>query len=103
MAIDGGMIGPTTLALTSAISSFTQFLPNMAEIRKNDPVHNPEFAADVRMGELAAVTITMGVGVIVSSLTGHPAPTYVALVSCLGLIMLYESALRTERPMEAKE
>lgn len=101
--IDGGLIGPTSLALTSAISSFSQFLPNMADIRKNDPINNPEFAADVRMGELAAVAVTMGVGLIVSNLTGHPAATYVALVASLGFILLYESALRAQKPMEGKE
>ena len=87
--IDPALIGPTTLAISQAVGSFTTFLPSLSEIRKNDPVNNPEFTADVRMGEVAAVSITLGVGVIVSSLTGSSAPAIVALVACLGLIVLY--------------
>jgi hypothetical protein len=102
VAIDPGLIGPTTLAISQAVGSFTTFLPSLAEIRKNDPVHNPEFTADVRVGEVAAVAVTMGVGVIVSSLTGSNAPAFVALIACLGLIVIYESTLRADRPMEAK-
>jgi hypothetical protein len=100
--IDPGLIGPTTLAVSQAIGSFTTFLPSLAEIRKNDPIHNPEFAADVRVGEIAAVCVTLGVGVIVSSLTGSNAPSVVALITALGLIVLYETTLRAERPMESK-
>lgn len=100
--IDPGMIGPSTLAISQAVGAFNAFLPPLSEIRKNDPANNPEFAADVRMGEVAAVSITLGVGVIVSSLTGSSAPSVVALVASLGLIILYESTLRADRPMEVK-
>ncbi len=100
--IDPGMIGPTTLAVTQAVGSFSTFLPSLADIRKNDPINNPEFTADVRVGEIAAISVTLGVGVIVSSLTGHPAPAIVAFIASLGLIILYESTLRAERPMEGK-
>lgn len=100
--IDPNLIGPTTLAISQAVGAFNTFLPSISEIRKNDPVANPEFAADVRVGEVAAVTITLGVGAIVSSLTGSSAPTVVALVACLGLIVLYETTLRAERPLESK-
>lgn len=100
--IDPSLIGPTSLAITQAVGSFNAFLPSLAEIRKNDPASNPEFTADVRMGEVAAVSITLGVGVIVSSLTGSSAPAVVALIASLGLIVLYETTLRAERPLESK-
>ena len=102
MPIDPGLIGPTTLAISQAIGAFQSFLPPISEIRKNDPMNNPEFTADVRMGEVAAVSITLGVGVIVSSLTGSSAPAMVAIIACLGLIVLYESTLRATAPMEGK-
>jgi hypothetical protein len=100
--IDPSIVGPTTLAISQAVGSFNSFLPSIADIRKNDPVNNPEFTADVRTGEVAAVAITLGVGVIVSSLTGHPAPAIVALIAALGLVVLYESTLRREYPTEGK-
>ena len=102
MPIDPGLIGPTTLAISQAVGSFTTFLPSLSDIRQKDPANNPEFAADVRMGEVAAVCVTLGVGVIVSSLTGSNAPALVAFIAAFGLIVLYESTLRAERPLEAK-
>ena len=100
--IDPAMVGVTTMSLSQAIGAFTTFLPPIADIRKNDPTNDPEFTADVRMGEVAAVTITIGVGVIISGLTGSSAPALVALLAAVGLVVLYESALRRERPLESK-
>ncbi len=96
------IFGPATLAMGQSISAFNSFLPKFAEVRKTNPVDDPGFAADVRMGEVAAVIVTMGVGAIASSLTGSPAPLYTGLFMCLVLVFLYESALRAERPFESK-
>jgi hypothetical protein len=95
VAIDGGLIGPTTMGLTQSISLFQGFLPKFNDIRKEDPTHNPDFVQDVRMGELAAALLTLGIGAVMSSLTGTPYPALISLVSCLGLIALYETALRS--------
>ena len=100
--MDPSIIGPATLAVSQAVSAFTTFLPPIADIRKNDPANNPEFTADVRMGEVAAVSITLGVGIIASSLTRNNTPTLVALVASLGLIFLYESTLRADKPLEGR-
>lgn len=96
------VLGPATLSITQGISAFHSFLPPFSDIRKNDPMGDPEFAADVRMGEVAAVTTTLGVGLITSSLTGSPVPVYTAVVMSAVLVALYESTLRRQRPMEAK-
>ncbi len=96
------IFGPATLSMGQSISAFQAFLPKFTEVRKADPQNDPAFAADVRMGEVAAVVVTMGVGAIASSLTGSPAPLYTGLFMCLVLVFLYESALRAERPFEPK-
>jgi hypothetical protein len=93
-------IGIATLALTQGFAQFQAHLPKLSEIRKADPANDPEFTADVRMGEVAAFIGTMGIGVIVSSLTGDPLPTYISLIVCALLIGLYESVLRSYRPLE---
>lgn len=93
-------VGVAAIALTQGYAQFQAFLPKLSDIRKADPVNDPEFAADVRIGEVAAFVGTMGVGVIVSSLSGDPTPTYVSLVVSVLLILLYESVLRSARPME---
>lgn len=96
--IDPSLIGPTTLAISQAISSFQSFLPPISDIRKNDPITNPDFADDVRIGEIAAVAITLGVGAIVSSITGSNAPATVGLIVAIGLVILYETTLRKTKP-----
>lgn len=96
------LIGPSILALTQGISAFTTFLPPIAELRKADPMYDTSTAADVRLGEVAAVTLTVGVGVIASSLTGSPVPAFTAVVVAAALVCLYETTLRADRPFEAR-
>ncbi len=100
---DPNMLGPSTLAITQGIGAFTTFLPKLSEVRRADPVANPDIAADVRMGEVAAVALTVGVGVMVSSFTGSNMPAYTAVFVSLSLVCIYESALRADRPFERKE
>lgn len=102
MPVDPNLIGPSTLAISQAIGSFNAFLPKLAEIRKATPADDPSFAADVRTGEVAAVALTVAVGAIVSSLTGSHTPAVVSVVCAVGLVVLYESTLRADRPMEPK-
>lgn len=101
MPVDPSLIGPSTLAISQAVTAFNSFLPKLADIRKSHPTEDPAFAADVRMGEVAAVALTVGVGAVASSLTGSPVPTVVAVVVAVGLVLMYESTLRADRPMEA--
>jgi|tagenome__1003787_1003787.scaffolds.fasta_scaffold20984420_12 hypothetical protein len=96
------MFGPATFAVGQSVASFTAFLPKFSEVRQRTPNDDPSFAADVRMGEIASVTVSMGVGLIASSLTGSPIPAVVTLLVCLILVTLYESALNADRPMEPK-
>lgn len=94
------LFGPAMLGVTAGINTFASMLPKLTDIRKADPVNNPDVAADVRMGEVAGVTLTMGIGVIASSLTRSSVPTFTALVMCVILVGVYESALRADRPFE---
>lgn len=101
MPIDPGLIGPTTMGLTQSISLFQGFLPKFNDIRKENPLNNPDFVQDVRMGELAAALLTIGIGAVMSSLTGTPYPALISFISAVGLIMLYETALRANTIAEA--
>jgi hypothetical protein len=94
------IIGPATLTLTQSIGAFNTFLPPLSEIRRNDPANNPAFAADVRMGEIAAAALTIGVGAVTSSLTKSNVPILIGAMSALALVVLYESTLRRDRPLE---
>lgn len=94
-------VGTAALAITQGIGAFNNFLPKLSEVRKHS-INDPEFVADVRVGEFAAAALTVGVGAMVSSLTGDPVPTILAFIMAVGLIVLYESTLRADRPMEPK-
>lgn len=94
--------GTALLSVTQGISAFGAFLPKISEVRRADPVNNPDVAADIRMGEVAAATLTLGIGVIASSLTGSAVPVYTALLMATILVCLYESTLRAHRPFESK-
>lgn len=89
----------TTVALTTAVGAFYQMLPPISEVRKQATT-NSSFAADVRVGEIAATSIALGIGAISSSLSGSPTPIIVSAVFALGFIFLYESTLRGDRPLE---
>lgn len=102
MAVDPSLVGPASLAVTQTVAVFTTFLPKWDEIRQKDPAHNPEFAADVRMAEIGAVCVTVGVGVIASWLTGSPVPAAVSGFAALGMVFMYEVTLRSDRPLETR-
>lgn len=90
------VIGPSLLAVGQGVTSFTNFLPNFLDVRRASARDNPSFVKDVRTGELAAVVVTVGIGVIASSLTESPVPAYTSIVMSIILVGLYESVLRTE-------
>lgn len=96
------LIGPSTLALSQGISAFMTFLPSLSDVRKANPGEDVSMAADVRLGEVAAVALTVGVGAVASSLTGSPVPAVVAVTVSILMLCVYESTLRADRPMEPK-
>lgn len=94
------MMGAASLVIAQGVGSFSTFLPKFSDVRRGNPADQPDFAADVRMGEIAAVTVTMGVGAIASSLTGSAVPALSALAVCIILVVLYESTLTANKPLE---
>lgn len=96
------MLGAATIGLTQGLSSASQFLPKLSEVRRAHAEANPDIVGDVRMGEIATTVITIGIGAIVSSLTGSSIPTVVAGIIVLVIIVLYEVALRGENLMEPR-
>lgn len=101
--VDPSVIGPATLAVSQGVSAFTTFLPKISDVRKVDPANNPDVAADVRMGEVAAVALTVGIGAIASGLTGSNVPVLTSLVVSAALVLIYESTLRADKPFEPKD
>jgi|1185.fasta_scaffold06180_7 hypothetical protein len=95
------MFGPASMVLSQTISSFQSMLPSISEVRKASP-DDPDMAGDVRLGEIAASALAIGVGAIASSLLGDPLPVLIASFVAFALIVIYEQALRRNRPMDPK-
>lgn len=93
MASDPGL---ALLSATQAVALFQSFLPKFTEISATAPEDNPQLARDVRRGEFAAVMLTLGIGGMASSLTGSSTPAITAAIAAAGLVLLYESALRSD-------
>jgi hypothetical protein len=89
----------TTMAVTASLGAFYQMLPPISEVRKRS-TGEPEFAADVRMGEVMASAIAIGIGGIASSLSGSPLPAMVSVLFAGGLVIMYETTLKADRPLE---
>lgn len=95
-------VGVAAIALTQSFAQFQAYMPKLSEVRRADPSVDTDIVGDVRMGEIAAFVGSIGVGVIVASLTGDPTPAYVSVTVCLILIGLYESILRARNPLEGR-
>lgn len=91
MSDNRAAIGVATLAITQGYAQFNVFLPKLSDVRRAAP--GDGVGADVRVGELAAVAGTMGVGIIVSSLAGSKVPAFVSLLVCALMVGIYETVL----------
>lgn len=95
------VFGPASLAAGQTLSTFTTFLPRLSEVRKA-AADDPDMAGDVRLGEVAASAISIGIGVIASSLSGSPIPMYACAFIAVILIVVYESALNGNNILSPK-
>lgn len=99
MAVDGGIMAAATVSLGQSISAYSFFLPPLREVRQAT-VSSPVMRGDVRMGQIAAGVVSIGVGVMLSYLVGSAIPTVVALLTATMVGVIYETALNGERLFE---
>lgn len=87
------------LSITASIGVFDSLLPQFSDVRKS--LGEPDMANDVRMGEVAAFALVVGIGVTATVLTRSPIPATVSILSAAVLVIMYEAALQTT-PKEMK-
>jgi hypothetical protein len=100
--MDSAGVGMATLCMTQSLTLFQNFLPRFQEISAANPDEDAGMVADVRMGELAAVITTLGIGGMTSALSGSSVPAVVSAITAGGLILLYEYALANREASRAK-
>lgn len=103
MASSSDALGPAVIAIGQSVGAFQFFLPHLSEVRKSSIDTNPDVAGDVRLGEVAASALTLGIGFMVTSLSGSAYPMYVAVLMCFILVCVYETALRSNLPLQPKK
>lgn len=99
MAVDPAILGVAMTAVGTAANAFNSYLPRLSEVRRSH-ITDPGMVGDVRMGEVAAITVTIGVGVLASALTDSPMPAFTAAIMAVILVLIYETALKGENLFE---
>ncbi len=79
------------LAVTAAVGLFRELLPPLPDVRRSS---DPEMACDVRVGEVAGSALTIGIGAVMAVLLRTHTPLTLAVALALGLVIVYERALR---------
>lgn len=83
---------------TVGIGAFAAFMPHLSELRRCDGSFNRELVADVRMAESAGIGVTIAVGALVAILMREWYPMWIAVLTCAGMIALFEYTLNANRP-----
>lgn len=80
------------LSVSQSVVVFTALLPPFADVRKGNKA-DPNMRDDVRMGELAASALVIGIGIIASGVAGSPTPAMASVLCAVALVFMYETVL----------
>lgn len=88
-------LGPASIVMSNVTTAFIGFLPSFTEVRRAG-TDDREMKKDLKLGIVAAVSLGVGTGIIVSNLTGSPVPVVVSIVVSAILIGCFQAAMRSE-------
>lgn len=96
MMADAAGMGVASLAIGQATFAYTAFLPSLREVRRAEP-GDPLMRGDVLLGQVAAGSVTLSVGGLLSWMTQSRIPLWTSIA--IGAIMaaLYQYALTNQR------
>lgn len=89
---DAGVITAATVTIGQTVAAYSYFLPPLREVRQSDS-NDPTMRGDVLLGQVAAGSVAMSVGVLLTWLTGSSVPTYTTLFIAVVLSVIYQYAL----------
>jgi hypothetical protein len=100
MSVNNEVASTALLSITASISVFNSLCPPLHDVRRATG-GDIDVINDVRVAEIAAVSLTVAIGVTGSSLTNNPLPAALSILAAAALVVMYESVLRSE-PNERK-
>jgi len=92
--MNGEIASVSLLAITSSISIFNSLCPPLHEVRQATG-NNATVTNDVRVAEIAAVSLTVAIGLTGSGLTKSPVPAMLSIIAAGALVVMYESVLKS--------
>lgn len=95
MADTGAALAVSSIAIGQTVSAYQFFLPSLREVRQAGP-EDTAMAADVYMGQFAAGAVSVGVGVMLSFLTGSKLPAFMSAFIAIIIAGIYYYAQRTQ-------
>lgn len=96
---DPGALGAASIAIGQTVVAYQIFLPKLGDVRraeKGDPV----MRGDVLLGQLAAGSVSVMVGLMLTQMSGSRTPLMVSLFIAVLIGAIYQYALVGDRVME---
>lgn len=92
MAADGNAITASTVSIGQTVYAYSFFLPKISEVRRAEPT-DTYMRSDVLIGQIAAGSVSMAVGTLLSWMTGNPLPVYTTLFIAIVIAVIYQYAM----------
>lgn len=93
MPESGSVQAASAVSVGQAVTVYSLFLPPLTEVR-HAVADDPVMRGDVRMGQFGAAVVVVGIGVVLSNMTGSMVPAVIAAFMSLVIAAVYESAMR---------
>lgn len=89
---EAGAVAASTVALGQTVGAYQFFLPRLSDVRKADPA-DPSMRGDVVLGQIAAGSLALSIGMVFTILTGSRVPIFVAGIAAFVIAGVYHFAM----------
>lgn len=89
---DAGSVSAATVSLGQTVMSYSFFLPKLSEVRRADPADSG-MRGDVVLGQIAAGSLSLATGLLLSWMTGSRLPTLASVFIIIVIASMYHYAL----------
>lgn len=93
MPESGNVQAAAAVSIGQVVTVYSIMLPPLTQVRRAT-ADDPAMRGDVRMGQVGAAAVVIGIGFVLSNLTGSMVPTGIAIFMSAVISAVYESAMR---------